>query len=213
MLAALVLAMTQTRRLRELGDFTHGFAEITGVSDQTLLPLPANDSVNLSESKAPESGPTADASAQILDLKRGVVDLSAAVGAYVDSARARLGADAAQLRAEIEDGICIEGRADFVRTILEDLVDPALNAPLGGEPIVITLATEEADLRDHAMLTLATAGGAPGEDAGGRLSLVKQFIVALGALVTSETRPDGADVVLLRFALAPGHRRIQKDVG
>ncbi len=218
MLAALALAMTQTRRLRELGDFAHGFAEITAVEDQALLPQPANDALRPLESKpieskSPEDEPGADTSAQVLDLKRGVVDLSAAVRSYADAARARLGADAGQLCAEIEDGIWIDGRADFVHTILEDLVDPALNAPLGDVPTVITLATVEADDRDHAMLTLVTAGGAPGEDAGGRLSLVKQFIAALGALVTSEVRADGADIVRLRFTLAPAHRRIQKDVG
>jgi hypothetical protein len=216
MLAALVLAMTQTRRLRELGEFAHGFAEITAVPDQTLLPLPANDSASPSENKTPESE-SADVAARILDLKRGAVDLSAAVRSYVDVARARLGADAAQIHAEIEDGICIEGRADFVRTILEDLIEPALRAPLGGrsggDPIVISLATEAADVRDHAVLTLVTAGGLPGEDARGRLSLVKQFIAALGALATSETRPGGAGVVRLRFALSPASLRIQKDVG
>jgi hypothetical protein len=223
MLAALALAMAQTRRLRELGDFAHGFAEITAVEDQALLPQPANDALRPLESKSagskpPDGEPTAsdagtDGSAQVLDLKRGVVDLSAAVRGYAEAARARLGADAGQLQAEIEDGIWIEGRVDFVRTILEDLVDPALSAPLGGAPTIITLAAEDADGRDYAVLTLVTAGGAPGEDAGGRLSLVKQFIVALGALVTSETRADGADVIRLRFARSAARPRIQKDVG
>lgn len=212
MLAALASAMTQTRRLRALGDFAHGFAEIKAVEGGTPLPQPANDALQPMESRSPGTEPAADASAQVLDLKRGVVDLSAAVRGYVDGARAHLGVDAAKLQAEIEEGIWIEGRADFVRTILEDLVGPAVRAPLEDEPTVVTLVSEDGEDRDRAVLTLVMAGGAPGVDAGGRLSLVKQFIVALGALVTCETRADGADVVRLRFARSPA-RRIQRDVG
>ncbi len=211
MIAAAILALAQTRRLRQLGDFAQTFAEITAGPDPQLLPLPANDEADATAAR--EAGP---GSAQILDLQRAVVDLSAAVIAYTDAARVKLGADGGDLKTEIEHGVTIDGRADFVRTILEDLLDPALRAPLSGNPIVVTLRSEDLDTRPAAMLTITTPPLAPseegGDDARGRLSLIKQFVAALGAVAASEVRTD-AEVVLLRFPLSSRHRSTQKDAG
>jgi hypothetical protein len=211
MIAAAILALAQTRRLRQLGDFAQTFAEITAGPDPQLLPLPANDEAIAVE--PPEAEP---ASAQILDLKRGVVDLSVAVIAYTDAARVKLGADGGQLKTDIQHGLTIDGRADFVRTILEDLLDPALRAPLNGQPILVALRAEDMDTRPAAMLTITTppppAGVNAGDDVRGRLSLIKQFIAALGAVAAVDATAEG-ETVLLRFPLSARHRPPQKDVG
>jgi hypothetical protein len=211
MLAAAILALAQMRRLRQLGDFAQTFAEITAGPDPQLLPRPAND-----EAVATDAGERDLGSAQVLDLKRAVVDLSAAVIAYTDAARVKLGADGGQLKTDIEHGLAIDGRADFVRTILEDLLDPALRAPLSGNSIVVTLKSEDMETRPAAMLTITTPpltpGEDPGDDARGRLSLIKQFVAALGAVAAVEARAD-AEIVLLRFPLSSRHFPAQKDAG
>lgn len=211
MIAAAILALAQTRRLRQLGDFAQTFAEITAGPDPQLLPQPANDEAVTISAREEES-----VSAEILDLKRGVVDLSAAVIAFTDAARVKLGAGGGQLKTDIEHGLYIDGRADFVRTILEDLVEPALRAPLSGHPIAVTLKSQDMETRPAAVLAITTpllaSGAGPGEDARGRLSLIKQFVAALGAVAASEARAD-ADAVLLRFPLSSRHRPAQKDFG
>ncbi|MCC6912876.1 MAG: hypothetical protein IT566_04180 [Rhodospirillaceae bacterium] len=211
MIAAAVLALAQTRRLRQLGDFTQTFAEITAGPDPGLLPPPANDEAAASLPAGPEP-----ASAQILDLKRSVVDLSAAVIAYTDAARVKLGADGGQLKTDIAQGLTIDGRVDFVRTILEDLLGPALRAPLSGHPIIVTLKSDDMETRPAAMLSITTPPLMSGDDlagdARGRLSLIKQFVAALGAVATLEARAE-AEAVLLRFPLSARHCPAQKDAG
>lgn len=213
MLAAAVLALTQIRRLRELGDFTQTFPEITPLPDATLLPQPANDA---RAAEGPQVARDPDeTSAQILDIKRGTVDLSAAVLAYTDMARQKLGPNAAPLHTEVQRGLLIDGRADFIHTILEDLVDPALQAAatqMHVQPISLSLTAEDSTGRGQALLVVATPRIAGGDDTGGRLALIKQFVVALGASVTNEVT-DSGDIVRLRFPLSPGHRHSQKDVG
>ncbi|MGE4062110.1 MAG: hypothetical protein AB7E79_01975 [Rhodospirillaceae bacterium] len=206
MLAAAILALTQTRRLRSFAEVGHAFAEITAVPDPALLPLPANDGSAIDD--PPEASPE---TAQVLTLTRSIVDLSSVVRAHTDTVATTLATDADRLRADIADGLLIEGRADFVRTILEELVEPALRAPSTREPIVVTLSGDDLGGRGFAMLTVETPPGAAGDEAAGRLSHIKQFIAALGAAVTTEMCGGGRLRVLLRLPLARGVQTVRSD--
>lgn len=214
MFAAAILAMTQTRRLRQLSDLGQGFAEITAVPDTALLPQPANDENLPAETPAANvNEASGDISSAILDLKRTAVDLSGAVGVYAAAARTKLGADADRLQLEVDGGVLIDGREEYVRTILEDLVDPALRAPLTGRSIILSLRAEDLEGRGSALLMISLPPAVPGEEAAGRLSLIKQFVAALGAAAALETRSDGAETVRLRFPLSRCYIRTRTDVG
>lgn len=210
MIVAVIVALTHVRRLRQLGDMSQGFAEITAVPDAALLPQPANDGVLPAEADA-ALGPANDATAEILDLKRGAVDVSAVVTAYAEAARAMLGADGTRLQLDIEPSILIDGREAFVRTILEDLIEPALRAPAG--PIAISLHADDLEGRGSTLLMITVPPGTPGEEGAGRLSHIKQFIAALGATSAAEMRPDGGETVRLRFPLSRCYNRARSGAG
>ncbi|MGE4062113.1 MAG: hypothetical protein AB7E79_01990 [Rhodospirillaceae bacterium] len=131
----------------------------------------------------------------LLDTIRGPIDLSQVVRAYVEAERQK--PKGAQLAAEIAEGVVIQGRADFVSAILGELIGSGLD---GDGKAHITLAAETDESRRRAFLTVDydPPGAAPGE-AMGRLSLVKQFIAALGGVSACEHRDDGGVTVRLAF--------------
>jgi len=215
MLTAIILAMTQARRLRT-ADSAQGF-EITAVDDPALLPQPANDRA-LAGGVVPEQKTQGHTTADILDLRRAAIDLSGAVRAYVDGAHARLGSDAARLEADLEDGISIEGRAEYVRTILDELIGPALRAPPGSDQsgagaIQISLRAEDVDERPTALLMVVLPQAPFTADVGGRLALIKQFALALAATASLERQADGRETVRLRFAVSSLRPPLRADIG
>lgn len=201
MILGATLALVQARRLEGRNGLARPGTEVILAPDPALPPLATNGEADSDDVVTPPLDPPAEPSPVMLDLRREAFDLSAAVRAFADSARTKLGADAFQLKADIEDNVFIDGRPEFVRTILEDLLDPALSAPTAHAALALALRTDAEGGRGHAVLTLDTPRVLE-TDARGRLSLVKQFIAALGAAATSEARPNGAERVFLRFPLS-----------
>ncbi len=142
------------------------------------------------DSFTPEVDPLAGgARSELLDPAREVINLSTIVADYLRQETGRLGASAARLQSQVERGIVMRGRADFVRTILGEIIGGAVKD--GGE-VRVALSTTMDENRRRALLSIVQSGGHLPEL--GRLPLIKQFVSALGA-VSAETR-DGATAVI-----------------
>jgi hypothetical protein len=137
------------------------------------------------------------AQAEFLNAVRGPVDLSQVVRTYVESERRKREGGPERLAADIADGIVIHGRADFVDTILSELIGNALG---GDGKAHVSLAAGDDTLPRRAFLTVAydRAASAPPESVW-RLSLIKQFVAALGAVSACENRDDGGQTVRVAF--------------
>ena len=129
------------------------------------------------------------ARSELLDPAREVINLSTIVADYLRQETGRLGASAGRLQSQVERGIVMRGRADFVRTILGEIIGGAVKD--GGE-VRVALSTTMDENRRRALLSIVQSGGHLPEL--GRLPLIKQFVSALGA-VSAETR-DGATAVI-----------------
>jgi hypothetical protein len=133
----------------------------------------------------------------LLDGARTTIDLSEIVRTYIFAEQQRLERGQARLTADVADHVAIHGRADFVRTILDELVGSALGATGSAH---VALGIQQDESRGRALLTVAydAAVESPAE-AFGRLSLIKQFVSALGGVSASENREDGGVTIRVAF--------------
>lgn len=145
------------------------------------------------EATAPSDGPP-DVSG-LLDPAREFVDLSQIVRSYLEAARQKIGDAPGRLAQEIQDAIVIRGRADFVGTILAELVGGPLSEGAAAN-VTLTFAKDEA--RRRALLTVALRGLSPASTEMGLLPPIKQFVAALGA-VSAETREREGVTVRVAF--------------
>lgn len=188
-----VRLLTTLRRLR-IGD-----AETPHRHDPSSLPIgPAMS--------APEEPPRSDEllrseeppqvhGAGLLDPARGSIDLSQIIRAYLESERQILGEARGRLVDDIEDEIIIRGRADFVGTILSELIGGPLRE---GAAAAVTLTAAKDETRRRALLTVALQGLSSASAEMGRLPQIKQFVAALGA-VSAETREGQGVTVRVAF--------------
>jgi two-component system sensor histidine kinase ChvG len=171
------------------------------------------------------------ATAELLEMGRARIDLSSLVRAFAADygtmiGGTLLGSSGARnhLKVEAADNVMVEGRADLIETILENLVENALSfSPPGGE-VLVRLRVESPGGRPTAVLTVADQGpgvhpdqleaiferyyssrpgaekiGGGGNHFGIGLWLVKQHAIALNGSVIAEDRPDGGLAVTVRM--------------
>lgn len=129
----------------------------------------------------------------LIEVARQAIDLSQIVQNYLAEEARSLGDENRRLHGDIESGIIMSGRADFVATILAELVGGALK---DGGTVRVTLSTARDESRRRALLTVAQTGGAIADL--GRLPLIKQFLAALGA-VSAESRDAAGAIVRVAF--------------
>jgi hypothetical protein len=151
------------------------------------------------EDTAPQSSSPdylADAPPGLIDVARGAVDLSGLVRTYLDTEREKLSGAAGRIKAQIEDGITINGRGDFIATILGELIGHPLHK---GGAVEVHLSTVPHENRRRALLTVAQ--DATASDEIGRLPYIKQFVAALAAVSAARPREDGGVTVSVSFPI------------
>jgi two-component system sensor histidine kinase ChvG len=168
------------------------------------------------------------ATAELLEMGRARIDLSSLVRAFAADYGTMIGGTGTsnQLAVKAVDGVMVDGRADLIETILENLVENALSfSPAGGE-VLVQLKVESLGDQRTAALTVADEGpgvhpdqleaiferyyssrpgaekqGGAGSHFGIGLWLVKQHAIALNGTVVAEDRPDGGLAVTVRLPI------------
>lgn len=131
----------------------------------------------------------------LLDAAREAIDLSQILRSYLETERQSLGGARGRLVDDLQEAIVIRGRADFVSTILTELIGGPLR---DGASAKVTLTVAEDETRRRALLTVALHGLSAASAEMGRLPMIKQFVAALGA-VSAETREQTAVTVRVAF--------------
>ena len=166
------------------------------------------------------------ATAELLEMGRARIDLSSLVRAFAADYGTMIGGTGAgnQLAVEAAEGVMVEGRADLIETILENLVENALSFSPPGGAVLVRLAVESHGGQRIAALTVADQGpgvhpdqldaiferyyssrpgaektAGAGSHFGIGLWLVKQHAIALNGSVIAEDRPDGGLAVTVRM--------------
>lgn len=166
------------------------------------------------------------ATAELLDVGRARIDLTSLVRAFATDYAAMIGGTASrtQLTLDVAEGVRVEGRADLIETILENLVENALSFSPPGGRVLVRLKTETHGPERIAALSVADEGpGVPqdqleaiferyyssrtlteksdksGAHFGIGLWLVKQHALALGGTVAAADRPGGGLAVTVRL--------------
>ena len=190
---ALLAMASAVRLLTSLGRLRDGEAEQPHRHDATSLPI--GPTVSAPELTTPAGGPHEVAAAGLLDAARESIDLSQIVRTYLESERQILGESRWRLVDEIQGAIVMRGRADFVGTILTELIGGPLRE---GTAATVTLTAAKDEARRRALLTVALQGLSPRTAEMGRLPQIKQFVAALGA-VSAETREGQGVTVRVAF--------------
>ncbi len=186
-MASAVRLLTSLRRLRD------GEVEQPHRHDATSLPI--GPPVSAPELTTPTGGPREVDATGLLDAARESIDLSQIVRTYLESERQILGESRWRLVDEIQEAIFMRGRADFVGTILTELIGGPLRE---GAAATVTLTAAKDEARRRALLTVALQGLSPRAAEMGRLPQIKQFVAALGA-VSAETREGQGVTVRVAF--------------
>lgn len=172
------------------------------------------------------------ATAELLDVGHARIDLSSLVRAFATDYSTMIGGLTGvkggarnHLTVDAAAGVTVEGRADLIETILENLVENALSfSPPGGQ-VLVQLKVETLGALRTAALTVADEGpgvhpdqleaiferyyssragaekNATDSHFGIGLWLVKQHAIALNGSVVAEDRPDGGLAVTVRLPI------------
>jgi two-component system sensor histidine kinase ChvG len=168
------------------------------------------------------------ATAELLEMGRVRIDLTSLVRAFAaDYGTMLAGAHSnrhLRLVVEADEDVIVDGRADQIETILENLVENAVSFSPDGGKILVQLKTDTVGDAHNAVLTVADQGpgvhpdhleaiferyysSRPGQDKvagngshfGIGLWLVKEHTIALNGSVVAEDRPDGGLAVIVRM--------------
>lgn len=174
------------------------------------------------------------ATAELLDVGKTRIDLTSLVRAFATDYSTMIGGTLGKgggartlLAVDAAEGVAVEGRADQIETILENLVENALSFSPPGGRVLVELKVETQGVNRIAALSVADDG--PGvhpdqleaiferyytsrplaeKDGTGKgshfgigLWLVKQHALALGGSVVAEDRPDGGLKVTVRLPI------------